>query len=461
MPLLALTLAPESARLSNHPPARIEMIKQLPPLHPQRRLVHDEIHARFYHALTPPAQASWLALLSPRESIAQERECVAALCRHFGDAQPLPEENFLSRDLGTIHLRWERHNEFSTWGFFTEGPFEIPFQQPPIERLPADWLATLPGETIAAIHVALESGITEERSKDELSRLFARRTLVGNGVAGGNAQVWTDFHLHEDGFTYFLVRDQELTPRQAGRTVQRILDMETYRLLALLAWPLAREMMTELGQLEERLNILSDEMAALSSQFNEPERQQQLLSSLSALAAEVERIGNRTSTRFHASRAYAALVDKRFEQMRPVRIPGLQTLCGYINRRLDPAMRTCESVNERLESLATRISRTSDLLRTRVDVALESQNRDLLRSMNRRAHLQLRLQETVEGLSVVVISYYLVGLVGYLLKGLDEGIGLPLPVNIAIGISVPVVAGGVWLILKAMKARLARRATEE
>lgn len=432
----------------------------LPPVHPAREAVHNEVHARFYLSLTPPARASWLALLSPREVIDQERECVATLCRYFGDESPLPEENFITRDLGLLRLRWERHNEFSTWGFFIEEAFEQPFAAPPITRLPQQWLATLPGEVIAAIHVAVEGRDSPERNQEQLAELFPGTTLIGNGLSGGDGQVWSDLHIHEDGFSRFLLRDINLTRRQAGRAVQRLLDMETYRLLALLAWPLAREMMTRLGQLEERLNILSDEMAILSAQFDEPERQQQLLASLSGLAAEVEHIGNRTSTRFHASRAYAELVDKRFEQMRAVRIPGLQTLSGYIGRRLDPAMRTSESMSERLESLATRIARTSDLLRTRVDVALEQQNRDLLRSMNRRAHLQLRLQETVEGLSVVVISYYLVGLVAYLLKGADSAVGLPLSANILIGISVPLVIVGVWLTLRSMKAKLARKAVE-
>lgn len=432
----------------------------LPPVHPAREAVHNEVHARFYLSLTPPARASWLALLSPREAIDQERECVAALCRHFGDDSPLPEENFITRDLGPLRLRWERHNEFSTWGFFIEEAFEHPFAEPPITRLPPQWLASLPGEMIAAIHVAVEGRDSPEHNQEQLAELFPGTTLIGNGLSGGDGQVWSDLHIHEDGFSRFLLRDINLTRRQAGRAVQRLLDMETYRLLALLAWPLAREMMTRLGQLEEQLNILSDEMAALSAQFDEPERQQQLLASLSGLAAEVEHIGNRASTRFHASRAYAALVDKRFEQMRAVRIPGLQTLYGYIGRRLDPAMRTCESVSERLESLATRIARTSDLLRTRVDVALERQNRDLLRSMNRRAHLQLRLQETVEGLSVVVISYYLVSLVAYLLKGADSAVGLPFSANILVGISVPLVIVGVWLTLRSMKAKLARKAVE-
>src|SRR3546814_8262212 len=91
-----------------------------------------------------------------------------------------------------------------------------------------------------------------------------------------------------------------------------------------------------------------------------------------------------------------------------------------MDRRLAPAMRTCESAAGRLETLASRVGRASNLLRTRVDIELEAQNRDVLMSMNRRARLQLRLQETVEGLSVVAISYYVVGLVGYAAKARSE-----------------------------------------
>jgi uncharacterized membrane-anchored protein len=73
--------------------------------------------------------------------------------------------------------------------------------------------------------------------------------------------------------------------------------------------------------------------------------------------------------------------------------------------------------------------------------------------MDRRAQLQLRLQETVEGLSVIAIGYYGVGLVGYLFNGLEEG-GFPLDSSIAMGLSVPIVVGLAWLGLKRLKKRL-------
>ena len=93
-------------------------------------------------------------------------------------------------------------------------------------------------------------------------------------------------------------------------------------------------------------------------------------------------------------------------------------------RRYDPAMRTCRSAKERLDELSARAERASDLLRTRVDVANQAQNVEVLRAMDRRAALQLRLQETVEGLSVVAISYYAVNLAAGLLGPLGETVGL-------------------------------------
>ncbi|WP_018951243.1 DUF3422 family protein [Thioalkalivibrio sp. AKL12] len=430
----------------------------LPPSHPLRESIHDEVHARFYEPLDAPATASWLALLSPRDSAERERELVAELCRRFGVNEPVPQKNFVACDLGPFRLRWERHNEFSTWSFFVTGEaFSDPFADPAINRVPADWLSELPGSTIAAIHLALESRDMPERSFEKLEAVFAPHPIVGNGVAGGDGLVWTDFRVHEDGFSRFLVRDVDLTRREAGRIAQRLFELETYRLLALLALPLVRELMPELDELEGRLNDINDEMAGITEQFAASDREQQLLAVLSDLASDVERLSSYAGSRFHASRAYASLVSRGAEELRTKRMPGLQTLCEYLGWRMDPAMGTCASQAERLEVLSTRIHRTGSLLRTRVDVALERQNRDLLSSMNRRADLQLRLQRTVEGLSVVVISYYLTSLVAYLLRGLDEVVALQLPVNMAIGMAVPVVVAGVWLSLRLMRTRIERK----
>src|SRR3546814_1929479 len=127
-----------------------------------------------------------------------------------------------------------------------------------------------------------------------------------------------------------------------------------------------------------------------------------------------------------------------------------------MGRRLSPAMRTCETMAGRIEGLSRRATRMANLLRTRVDVALERQNVELLDMMNRRSQLQLRLQETVEGLSVAAITYYVVGLVGYAAHALDAA-GWPVNKDITVGIAIPVVALAVWWGLRRFRRALQKQ----
>jgi len=164
-----------------------------------------------------------------------------------------------------------------------------------------------------------------------------------------------------------------------------------------------------------------------------------LLNELTRLAASVESSASASKYRFGAAHAYHELVRNRIRDLREERIPGLQTIGEFMTRRLAPAMNTCESVAQRQDELSVRIARSSDLLRTRVDIEREHQNLQMLAQMNRRAKLQLRLQQTVEGLSVAAITYYAVGLIGYLAKA-AKSMGVHLDPDIVTGISIPLVA---------------------
>jgi uncharacterized membrane-anchored protein len=266
------------------------------------------------------------------------------------------------------------------------------------------------------------------------------------------ATAWTDFRIHADGFGRVLLHDRGLGPRRAGRVVQRLLEVETYRMMALLALPLAREAAPEIARVERELAAAVASMTG--SEGIEDERA--LLRRLTRLAADIEALAARTSYRFGAARAYWGLVDQRIVELKEQPIAGLQTVAEFMERRLVPAMRTCESVAQRQEALSERVARASELLRTRVDVALEGQNRDLLQSMNRRAKLQLLLQETVEGLSVAAITYYVLGLVSYLAKGAHRF--LPgLDVELVPALTLPVALALVWWGVRRVRRRVVRR----
>ena len=419
--------------------------------HPLRERLTNEIHARPSIALQAPLKVSHLALLSGEGAGDQERQHVAELCQRFGMAEPSPGSNYWDVDLGPFRLNWERHTEFSTYTFFRHGAFKDPFRASVIDHVPHDWLQQLTGEILVAIHLAMDEDSASERSSKELIAFFASDNIAASVMAGGAATAWSDFRLHGDGFTRFYVRDKALSQRQTGRLVQRLLEIETYRMMALLALPVARETGAKVSLRESAMTELTEQLA----RSDELQNDQSLLSQLSQLAADVERLAAASSYRFSAARAYYALVQRRIAELREQRLAGHAPIQDFMERRLAPAMRTCESVSERLSKLSDRISRAANLLRTRVDVALEQQNRDLLDSMNRRAQLQLRLQETVEGLSVVVLSYYLVSLIAYALKALKAG-GLSINPDLLTGVAVPLVFGLIWLGLSKVRRILLR-----
>ncbi|MBK1735420.1 hypothetical protein CKO15_09015 [Halorhodospira abdelmalekii] len=422
--------------------------------HPLRQEVNDEVHARPHEALEAPVQVTHLGMLSGRRAGEADLEAITDLCRRFGVTPPHSGAEHLSADFGPFRLKWERRTEISTYTFFVEGAFDEPFASSPLDQVPFDWLYAVPGPRLVGVHLALEPAWSVPRSNATIQRLFGNDQLVGSHITGGAARVWTDFRIQDDGFTRILMRDVNLRSRQAGRAVQRLLEIETYRMMALLAFPVARQLNPKLNELEERLAWITEHMTRQRRRSASDE--QVLLGRLTELAAQVERIGNNTNYRFHAASAYFELVQRLIQELREQRIQGVQTIQEFMERRLVPAMRTCETATARRESLSQRIARTGDLLRTRVDVALEAQNRDLLDSMNRRADLQFRLQETVEGLSVAAISYYLMGLLSYLLKAGHDAGWIP-RVELYQGLLVPIVVFSIWLLIRIVRHRIARK----
>ncbi|WP_273439666.1 DUF3422 family protein [Sedimenticola selenatireducens] len=420
--------------------------------YPLRSQLASEVHARPYEQLTAPVQASHLAILSDESLLGKEREMIGELCERFRVAPPSASARHHSADMGMFRLKWERHSEFSSYTFFHHAPFDQPFQETAISRVPADWLEQLPGQLLTAVHLALAPRDYPKQEIEELATLFASNTVTGSLVTGGAARVWTDFHIHADGFSRFLIQDDHLRSRQAGRLMQRLYELEQYRLLALLAFPLAQQYGQQLNRLDQALNSLIGEIVDIDNLEDE----RHALEQLTGLAAQVEQVASTTSYRFSAATAYYDIIQQRLAELREERIQGVQMLHEFMQRRLAPAMHTCQSVDQRIQGLATRIARASNLLRTRVDVSMEGQTKDLLRSMDRRAHLQLRMQETVEGLSVVVLSYYLLGLVGYGLKGL-KSTGIGINVELGIAIAIPVVLVAVFFGVRRLK-RLAGHA---
>ena len=421
----------------------------LPVNHPERFALAEEVHARPPEVLPTPARASYLAVLVDSEDRGRETAHLARLCERHAMPPPARELTHFSVRLGALRLKWERHGEFSSWTVIAPGlaggAESAPFSEPATALLPAGWLHDLPGLTVMAAHALVVEAPATPPDEAALAHYFEDHQVVGAEVADGEALAYTDFKIHADGCSRFLLLGRHLKPRVAGQIVQRLFEIEAYRMMALLALPMARRQSPRIVAIEKALAQLTDGIA------RDAGADEALLHELTRLAAEVESGLAASQFRFGACRAYAELVRTRITELREQRLEGMSTIGAFMARRFEPAVATCLTVSQRLHDLSERVAQASALLSTRVDITRERQNQALLSSMDRRAKLQLRLQQTVEGLSVAAIVYYVVGLVGFVSKGFKAG-GVPVDVDLASGLAVPVVA-----VLALMAVRKTRR----
>lgn len=411
----------------------------LPPDHPQRFLLNDEVHARPPERLTAPCRVTFLALVTPREKRAEAWAVIGEAARSVGAAPPEASADHYSEDFGPYRVKAERHTEFIRLKIIVPGlgadGLAHPFAEPAIQAAQVGWVAKMPGELLWATHATIvPAGARPIDSAALTGDLAGADSLIGASISGGAGAAFTDLRIREDGFSRLLIVDRGMTPGQIGRALQRLVEMDTYRMLALLAFPLARARMPELSAIEAELASVT---AALVDAREEDDPG--LLARLTKLAAQIENRHSETQFRFAASASYYDLVKRRVQELREERLSGLQTFGEFMQRRLSPAMRTCRSVTERQEALSERVARTTELLSTRVEIFSEKQSHALLDSMNRRAQTQLRLQETVEGLSVAAITYYVVSLVGHAAEGL-EVVGAKVDPTLAMALAIPVVA---------------------
>lgn len=428
-----------------------------PAQHPHRAMLHNEIHARPPEAMAAPLAIAHIVMLADAAGREASRAHVAALLRNHHLALPDAHTTHLRMDLGAFRLRWELHTEFVSWTFMVSAAAEEfgEHREPAsaTDAVPHDWLAALPGQCLCSLNLWVLP--THSFGSGSLVRhVLHEDTLVASTVADGHGEVYTDFAIHADGFSRMVLLAGGMTPRRLGRLVQRLLEIETYRMAALLGLPAAREAAAVLAFAERELAELADAIRT-ANRDAEPA----LLDRLTRLAGQVESQYAATHSRFSASSAYFELLDRRIQDIAESRLAGMQTIREFMDRRLTPARSTCEWAARRQDALSQRVSRMSNLLRTRVEIEQQQSSQALLTTMNHRQDLQLKMQSTVEGLSVAAITYYIVGLVSYLAKGAQK-LGWPLSAETSAAIAIPLVALAVWWSLRRLHHRIFRKQAE-
>lgn len=430
----------------------------LPPDDPQRARLHNEIHARPSQRIRLPALVVRIAVLSQAIPLEQEHRHLRELSGQEGLEVAHMQNHFLRLRLQGCTLRWERHTEFTSYTLVQSlpGGAQLDAADPELLSslaLPKDWLAGIPGETFAAIKLAMVQG-NMERPAEMLglaNNWFGKRLVVASLIGrNGHSLAVTDFMLRDSGFERMLVISAAGTSEsRAGRIAQRLLEMETYRLMALRGLPAAK-------QLDPQLTDAEQQLAEITAQLeNKTASDQELLDRLVALAVRVERTTVEHMYRFSATHAYNKLVTQRIAELRENAIPGTQTIGEFMLRRFSPAIAKVDDTAKRLASFAERTAQTSALLRTRVDILTETQNQQLLEKLTRGQELQLRLQHTVEGLSIAAISYYVVSLILYVAKAAKSA-GFPVHPELIAGLMIPVVLCTVWYVTRRIHQKFLR-----
>ncbi len=408
------------------------------PAYGNRQVAIDEVHARPYLLIESPRALVQLAFMN-EGNMTKDRETLAEISRRTG--APLPDQSTalhgLTFEQGDLHC--EKHAEFSTYLWCA--PLD-PETGNPVGEDPFKHGFAPPGQIVCGIRLDVVAWTDETATYiDRFDPISRCHSLVEEGMA----DIITDFRQDSDGLTRILILDRGLTPIRLGALAQRLLEIETYRTLALLSIPLTRLRGPHLRDIEKRLTAITDEMRTSARRNSE-----ELLSRLTDLSAELEADTASSLYRFGASRAYYEIVEERLTALGETFVPGCYRWRSFLHRRIAPAMRTCRSIEERQASLSDKLARATTLLRSWIDVQLERQNSDLLASMNNRARLQLRLQQTVEGLSVAAISYYVTSLLYYLIRGIP-GFHDVLAPELALTLLVPVVVLAIWWTVRQIR----------
>ena len=431
----------------------------LPPDDALRLTLHNEVHARPSAEVGVPALITSVAVLNDGVGRELELQHLRSLT-----GQPHLQEPAIAGNFGRwplVHggtIKWERHTEFTRYSLVQPLPAESSIYNAawatPQTELPADWLAGIPGRTICAVQLLmLIEDLSQAQLLEHIKRIHQGKSIVASRLGVNqndlsHSWVFTSFEVEEDGFERMvLLMRPDRSSQRAGRVSQRLLEMESYRMMALRGLPVAKEVWPMLNAAERELADITTRMESRKTS------DQALLDALVSLASRVESLIAAHGYRFSATRAYEDIMRQRIVEMRERPLSGLQTLGEFMGRRVSPAMATVAAAGDRLQSLSERVARASDLLRTRVDIATEAHNQALLAKLTRGQALQLKLQSTVEGLSIAAISYYVISLLLYAAKALKAG-GWHVEPEIIAGLLLPAVVGLVWWTNKQIHARM-------
>jgi uncharacterized membrane-anchored protein len=428
----------------------------------------DELHARPYIKLGNNLRTFHFAYLIKENEEKKSWNYLDIFLRKI-NFQKLPNEvsKYWVAEGNDLTVRYECHTEFISLTLIYPNKIENKnkpklFDENFLNLLPMEFLKNFPGDHFLSTWIEMAPSNFNFRPID-IEEFFYHDNFAGSNVAEDGANVFMSFKSDRTdflgtGFRRVFIQNKNLRTRRTGRLLQRIVELETYQVLSLLGLPQVRHETSNLSNLEKQITEITKSVSKTAKKnLNKnsiayPDYQKDL-NELSYVVAKIEEIDSSSNYRLSATAAYYKLVEQRIQDLREERLESFQTNNEFLSRRLQPAIRTTEAFSRRLESLAIRAQRADNLVRTQIEMGVQIQNKNLLESMELRARAQLRLQETVESLSIVAITYYIVGLLSTLVDPINFNKFL-ISKTVFLALCVPIILILIWYVAKMVRKKI-------
>ena len=428
----------------------------------------DELHARPYIKLGNNLRTFHFAYLIKENEEKKSWDYLDKFLRKI-NFQKLPNEvsKYWVAEGKDLTVRYECHTEFISLTLIYPNKIENKnkpklFDENFLNLLPMEFLKNFPGDHFLSTWIEMAPSNFNFRPID-IEEFFYHDNFAGSNVAEDGANVFMSFKSDRtdflgSGFRRVFIQNKNLRTRRTGRLLQRIVELETYQVLSLLGLPQVRQETSNLSNLEKQITEITKSVSKTAKKnLNKnsiayPDYQKDL-NELSYVVAKIEEIDSSSNYRLSATAAYYKLVEQRIQDLREERLESFQTNNEFLSRRLQPAIRTTEAFSRRLESLAIRAQRADNLVRTQIEMGVQIQNKNLLESMELRARAQLRLQETVESLSIVAITYYIVGLLSTLVDPINFNKFL-ISKTVFLALCVPIILILIWYVAKMVRKKI-------
>ena len=428
----------------------------------------DELHARPYIKLGNNLRTFHFAYLIKENDEKKSWKYLDNFLRKI-NFQKLPNEisKYWVAEGKDLTVRYECHTEFISLTLIYPNKIENKnkpklFDENFLNFLPIDFLENFPGDHFLSTWIEMAPSNFNFKPID-IEEFFYHDNFAGSNVAEDGANVFMSFKSDRtdflgSGFRRVFIQNKNLRTRRTGRLLQRIVELETYQVLSLLGLPQVRQETLNLSNLEKQITEITKSVSKTAKKnLNKksiayPDYQKDL-NELSYVVAKIEEIDSSSNYRLSATAAYYKLVEQRIQDLREERLESFQTNYEFLSRRLQPAIRTTEAFSRRLESLAIRAQRADNLVRTQIEMGVQIQNKNLLESMELRVRAQLRLQETVESLSIVAITYYIVGLLSTLVDPINFN-KFFISKTVFLALCVPIILVLIWYIAKMVRKKI-------